>query len=262
MSDQMFVAGDVVFSVATVIEINNTTPVSLPAGSWFANGYELWSYLIRAYNDDAATSVTVALGVNGAVTVTHGGSDFTVLADSGDVARAVTALGLVTASETQSGATFVSEPIGGWLAPVFPLVAYDIGANTTEGYTAITADGSVYSLAGEFTEYRDLTLAFDYTDASYTELHRWKELINDWLRYGRAMTLCLDHDLVPSGVPTEPASLVYGESLTLGAAPDRVATQRVVEYSDDTILRADVVRFRVRRPFTKYLNTNPAYEGV
>lgn len=262
MTDQTIFMGDFVAASDIAIELNGSITVNITSGSWFASALELWKYLIYAYNDYATTTVTVGMSDTGVITMTHGGASFTVVVSTGSSAEFLAALGLSLVTEMQSGAAFVTLPVSNFFAPVFPLATYSIGTFESDGYTARASNGLVYSMQGIYQEYRELSVAFDYTDATHAELETWRNLVYDRLAIGRSVCLFLDSGQITAVVPTGVNVITAGESLVLPAPPETLASNRIVLYSEDTLLTGDDLKFAVRRHFPYYEAQSVAWELV
>jgi len=264
--DNTIFLGDILITETTTIDLavdaSNVNFV-LGAGTWFANAYEMWKYLLGVSNPSTGFDVTVTLDATGTVTMDVGFViEFEITVD---VAAVWAALGLAASYTYEASGTFTTPNVlPSFFAPAFPLVSYIKSVSSDDRYTDRSQTGVLYSLVGNYQEMREMEVALDYRVGagadSLIEKDLWEELWESYWLIGRSVTVYLDGEDIVSGIPDGVNALSAGESLTFGSAPDKLSYKRVVEYTDDTVAVADAQKFYLRRVFPAYGDQNIAWE--
>lgn len=241
--------GDILFRASTVLEITVTvagpttytwTDTVLP-GTWFASALHLWQYMVYQWNQNmpaAAGQMAVTL-VSDPEDANYG--KFLITPDLGwgaisdmqfEVGSQYAEMGI-----TDGGGSWSTGPEAGAfytvaaqhiLSPYWPPREYTRGMDALNGYSALSQDGTAYSIAGTSQETVKLSITVD-RNSDYTETDAWVALWADRWTRGRAVTFYMDR----SDLPTVWAATVgRADVLTLAEADKSIDFKRLVEYKE------------------------------
>jgi hypothetical protein len=241
--------GDVVADDDYTFTVNDgvvTATISIPKGSWFANAYVFWLYVVVEHGNMALDYLKweneeLSLYFAGSITVTWTSGAGNMIAEvGGDFGTAVN-----------------TDPLPSTWNTLLPLIEYTRAVEIHGSSTQRAQDGTSYTVSGVPHETRQLATAIDHRTGSYEEalllaIHR-----SHW-RVGRSVSFYPESIISTAGAIWAylgDKSLQYGdegsgrfESLVLPVQDQtRWRPKRLVECKD-VINLEDGTKFYVRQP--------------